>query len=256
MSRIVGLCCAYYGCDYIAYALRAIAPFCDEVFVFLTDTPSHGTTTNLVCPDSPEEMMAAICGAGIGDKLRVVRGRWNNEGEHRNEIFKYANDGDLIVVCDADEIWDSNNLMACISLMNAHPEIPMCRVRMVTLYRSFGWYCTDPMTQERLIRVGADRIQNASTYSPYSQLPERPDIWHLGYARMPKDVEYKQSIHGHVGEWRQGWFQEKFLGWTPTNYRLDCHPTCVGFWNPQPFDKNLLPEDLKTHPYWNKDVIE
>lgn len=252
MPRVVGQVIAFYGKDHIGYALRAIAPFCDEVFVFLTDQPSHGTTTNLVCPDSPKEMMEAICGAGIGNKLRVIRGRWNNEGEHRNEILKYVQDGDLIVIADADEIHVAEQLERNIQYMQAN-DFERMKVRMTTLWRSFGWYCTDPMMQDRLIKVGAT---SGVCYAPFSELPERADVFHAGYARMPNDVEFKQKIHGHVLEWRQGWFEQKFLGWRPNNGVTDLHPTCVDFWTAQPFNKELLPAGLKNHPFYQMEVIE
>ena len=252
MSKIVGQMICHYGVDFIAYALRSIAPFVDELFVFYTDIPSHGTPSPLPCPDSPEQMRAAILGAGVGDKLRLIEGRWNGEGEHRNQIFNYTSPGDLIIVADADEVWDSKNLQACIDLMNAMPDKKFLKVRMTNLWRSFNFICTDPMTQDRLVRVGAS---GGIVWSPTSALPEYPDIWHLGYARKPVDIEYKLSCHGHIGSIFPEWYQSKFLAWTPANGVTDCHPDCRDFWYPKSFDKNLLPDDLKSHSYFNLDII-
>lgn len=242
-----------YGADYCAYALRSIAPFVDELFVFLALEPSHGTQSSLICPDSTDQMRAAIQGAGLGDKLRLIEGRWNSEGEHRAEILKYVSSGDLIVVVDADEIWVPDKLEAAIGSMNANPDHRWYKVRMVNFFRSFNWICCDPMTQDRLIRVGPE---NGVIYSPFSTLPKHPDVAHFGYARKPIDVAFKASIHGHHSEWREGWLEQKFLAWQPNNQVGDLHPTCVGFWETQPFDKNSLPVIMMDHPYFEMPVIE
>lgn len=252
MAKIVSQTITHYGKDYIAYALRAVEPHVDKVLVFLTDKPSHGTDSGLVCPDSIEDMREAINGAGIGSKLEVIEGRWGGESDHRNAVFSHVDTGDLIVVADADEIWSGPNLNEGIISMNVNPNIRNYKVRMTTLWRSFGFQCTDPMTQDRIIRVG---MNDGVIYSPVSSLPDNPDIWHFGYARKPKDVAYKISIHGHVGSIFPYWYQDKFLDWTPDNGVTDCHPDCERFWYPKPFDKNLLPDDMKNHPYFNLDII-
>jgi len=254
MGKIVSLTIVHYGADYISYALRSVAPFVDEIYVMLASQPSHGTPTNLVCPDSPEQMRETILNSGpsVLNKLRLVEGRWDNEGQHRDEIYNYTKHGDLIVVVDADEVWDAKNLQSGIALMQSMPEKKWYKVRMTNFWRSFNWACTDPMMQDRIVRVGAPSEE--IIYSPFSALPEYPDIWHFGYARKPKDIEYKIQIHGHFDEWRGDWYQDKFLDWKPGI--VDVHPTCVGFWTPQPFNKELLPEDLKSHPYYSLDRIE
>lgn len=250
--KIVSLTICHYGADYIGCALRAVEPFVDEVYVLYTETPSHGTGTDLVCPDSKSRMYAAVAASGVKEKLKFIDGTWDSEHAHRDEIYKHVNQGDLIVVADADEVWDADNLKINLEMMKAHPTIGWYKVRMTNLWRSFNWACTDPMTQDRIIRArGGSEI----LYSSSSKLPERPDIWHFGYARKPIDIEYKMAIHGHVAEIFPEWYTEKFLKWTPNNNVTDCHPACRDFWFPKPFDKNLLPSDLHLHPYAEMDII-
>lgn len=254
MSKVVSLTIVLYGADYIQYALRSVAPFVDEVYVFLTDQPSHGTQSGLTCPDSLEQMRAAIMDAGIGGKLRLFQGVWGVEAEHRSEIYKYVEPGDLVVVVDADEIWRPKNLGSCIELMKSLPDKKVMKIGMTHFWRSFNWACIDGMTQDRILRAGSD---GDVIYSPFSDLPGHPDIFHFGYARSLADVFYKQSIHGHISEWRQNWFESKFLAWTPESGIIDVHPTCShNFWIPQKFDKNLLPDIMKDHPYNNLEIIE
>lgn len=246
---IVSQTICLYGADHLPYALRAVEPLVDKVFVFYTSQPSHGTSTNIPCPDSRDDIMRAIDSVK-STKIVVIEGIYSNESEHRAEIFKYVSDDDLIVVCDADEVWNQDKLEKGIKAAYDH-NCERYKVRMTHLWRSFSWTCTDPMTQDRLIRRAGAGI----LYSPFSSLPDEPDIWHLGYARAEKDIAYKIGIHGHRAEWRDEWLNEKFLNWSPGV--IDVHPTCKeDFWIPQPFDKTKLPIDLYSHPYYNLEIIQ
>lgn len=76
---------------------------------------------------------------------------------------------------------------------------------------------------------------------------------HLGYCLPFNLMRYKWASHGHVHELRPGWL-ERYENWKPGE--MDIHPTCEqGMWNPEPFDKNQLPEVLRDHPYWNMEMI-
>lgn len=250
MSKIVAQVCVHYGQDYIGYALKAVAPFVDECLVFYTDQPSHGTSTNLVCPDSAEDMSAAIMEAGpkVVNKLNFIQGRWGDESAHRSEIFKYTNPGDIVVVADADEIWVPKRLERLIEDMKLDPTHDQC-VRLHTPWRSFNWIVKDEMQPRRIFTI--DGGQSGSRYSG-----GQPDIYHFGYARKPIDIAYKIGIHGHKNEWRDGWFENKYLAWTPGCGIIDTHPTCTDIWNPEPFDQSNLPLVMVEHPYAAMELIE
>jgi hypothetical protein len=79
-------------------------------------------------------------------------------------------------------------------------------------------------------------------------------VFHFGYARSIEDIRYKISCHGHKSEWRNDWFDNKYCKW-PASGNNDLHPTCRDTWNAQPYDKMLLPEFMRSHPYFSLDVI-
>jgi hypothetical protein len=79
-------------------------------------------------------------------------------------------------------------------------------------------------------------------------------IYHFGYAQSKKIMDYKFDIHGHKNEIKKGWLENTYYGWEPG--KINLHPTCDVWQEARPFDKNILPEILKLHPNFNKDIIE
>ena len=47
--------------------------------------------------------------------------------------------------------------------------------------------------------------------------------------------------------------EEKYFSWVPG--MNDVHPVAIGLWNPQSFEKEMLPEVLKKHPNYDKWMI-
>jgi len=66
-------------------------------------------------------------------------------------------------------------------------------------------------------------------------------------------MRYKLDIHGHKSELRPNWLEEKWLNWKEGI--SDLHPVSIGLWSTETFDKTTLPEILKQHINYNKDVI-
>ena len=64
-------------------------------------------------------------------------------------------------------------------------------------------------------------------------------------------MRYKYKIFGHASEIRDKWLDETYYGTTMT----DLHPVSLNLWNAVEFDKNTLPEFLKEHANFNKEVI-
>jgi hypothetical protein len=65
----------------------------------------------------------------------------------------------------------------------------------------------------------------------------------------------KWNISGHAHELRPGWIDEVLYKWTPENNFPNLHPVAHGIWNATPYDKNTLPDILKQHPNFNKELI-
>lgn len=245
----IAYCPLHYGSDYLGWSIKSIYDYVDKIYILYSPTPSQGFNTDLNNPDSEESLKeSAFIFGDPGDKIEWVVGSWKNEGEHRdfiNELTKEM-DIDIILSLDADEVWPQDGIEYLIKEAEESP-FKTNRIRMVTLWRSFSWYCTDEMWPIRIVcPKKPEGIFNLGVE------PERR-IFHFGYARSLRDIEYKLQVQGHRGEWRSEWW-DRYKAW-PSSGNNDFHPVCQNVWNITPFDKSLLPEYLKDHPYYNKDVI-
>jgi cellulose synthase/poly-beta-1,6-N-acetylglucosamine synthase-like glycosyltransferase len=246
--KVIAYYIIHYGKDYLSYSIRSIYESVDEIVIFYTDRPSHSSGTLLKCPDSEQDLMQAAVEYDPENKVKWLKGNWNAENEHRGAAYNYAkaNNADVLLAVDADEVWKPEILKELIQY-TYNNNVGQLLVWMRHLWRSFDYVCDDMMRQARVHNMYAD-FQNIK----YADLRENC-IWHFGYARSFKDVEYKISIHGHRGEWRDsGWLENVYKVWPPTP---DVHPTCANTWSPIPFNKELLPEFMRDHPYYNIEKI-
>ena len=249
--KVLAYVILHYGADYLKYAIQSVYPVVDEILILYTDKPSHGHETNMVCPDDQETLMEEAHYNDVDSKVVWKNGTYGREGIHRDTAFDYAkqNGFNIVVALDSDEIWKTHILKELIQEVYERKS-SKCLIHMRHLWRSFNYICDDPMRQERIYYIGEDK-----TDLIYAAQPEN-HVWHFGYARMLRDVEYKISIHGHSNEWilpKDRWFNEKYKPFPPAQ---DVHPTCVNTWNPIPFDRNELPELMRNHPWFEVDEIK
>ncbi len=244
---IVAFTALHYGADYLAYAIRSVAPQVDKWVFAYSPHGSHGHRSHYKCPDS-EDSLRAIAEAELGSKLLWHRGEWQAEGHQRDVVYELAPDADLIVVVDFDEVWHEDSLAAAIEqglAMNARNG----RVPFRHFWRSFNWVCADLAQPVRII--------NPRHAGGNAEIDMPAPVEHFGYARTPEAIIYKIAVHGHLGEWRHDWLPNKFLPWSPlTGPFEDLHPTNVDFWTARPFDKKALPELMHEHPYWDMEIIK
>ena len=242
----------HYGYDYLPYSVKSIYDHVDKIFVVYTAHPSHGQGTKQVNPETRAEVINSLYLFGDPkNKIEVVDGTFANEGQHRSVINKHYPHSDLTLIVDADEIWHENTISKVIPWCQSQPA-HCFKMSFIHFWRSFKYVLRDPCYPDRLFKPKV--AQGSIAYIPAEFGP----VFHFGYAREERFIRYKIDIHGHKNEWRHDWFESKFRAW-PTNRQIgDVHPTChQNFWGvPQPFDLNDLPSVLKTHPYYNLDVIQ
>ena len=235
---IVAYSAVHYGLDYLYYAVKAVEDVVDKHIILYAEGPSFGYETELVCPDSKENLQAAVASF---DHVDWIDGKWSNEGDHRRFLDTcLPGDTEFVVVVDADEVWDKDSLIECLELSTAHDNRSN---NFVHLWRSFNWACMDVLAPSR--------IYNRKVEGGINYIPGR--IYHFGYAISPELMRYKWAIHGHRDELRAGWL-EKYETWTPGVG--DVHPANDKWWYPEPFDKSVMPALMREHPYWRREIIE
>lgn len=249
MPRVNAYYAIHYGVDYLEYSIRSIYNAVDWIGIFYARLPSHGyRDPTLKNPDSEDEVRAVIRRAGDPQsKVVWLPGQWFSEGQHRDHAFMVTKSwgADLVLVVDSDEVWDPAVLPEVL-VEAARMDAEHIRLPFIHFWRSFSWVCRDEMMPIR--------IQKAVRGQDGYLRPPTP-VYHFGYAQRPDIVKYKAAIHGHRGEWRNGWFGEKFLAWSPAAQVGDVHPTCEDIWYPERFDKEQLPDLMRDHPYWNEELI-
>jgi hypothetical protein len=242
---IVGYSMVLYGKDYLAYALRSLRDYVDRHVIIYSDAPTFGSHTTLPCPDTRDELKT-IALEVLREKLVWVEGMPQNY-ESVMTIFPST---ELILEVDADEVWTPNLLAN--ALRNWHSDSFLrgsIRIPMVHHWRSFDYVCRDQSWPIRL-------YNNKSGIGKELVLQPTPDdvIHHFGYARALSDMRYKIETSAHRGEWRAGWWDDVFMRF-PSRLN-DLHPVVEGMWRAEPYDKSCLPDFMREHPYYNKEVIE
>jgi hypothetical protein len=249
---VIACCALHYGREYLEHAVRSVQDVVDEVHILYSSKPTFGHTTYLPCPDSETDLLAAALRGSVKKPVIWHRGRWRTESAHRDAFHAVADEAraEVIVVLDADEVWEQGTLALAVEQAAERPEAEL-RVRLVHFWRSLHWVCTDAAMPVRLLKP-------AGSGEGYLDGQAAP-VLHLGYAQSAAVVAYKQEIHGHKAEWRPGWLEEKFLPWLPDTPIADVHPTCAdGFWNPVPVDDEtaaLVRRLLGDHPYMEAEWI-
>jgi hypothetical protein len=81
-------------------------------------------------------------------------------------------------------------------------------------------------------------------------------VYHFSTAQRMDIMRYKLEIHGHKDEIRPNWLSGIYEAWQP-GMVIDkgLHLVSYDLWNAVPFDKTTMPEILKQHPNYDKDVI-
>lgn len=236
----------HYGKLYLRESLQSVVNVVDKFVMMYTPKPSYGYGTDAVCPDSEFEMMK-IAIEVLGDKLVWVNKVFGNEGEHRSHIYNYSEGFDVMVTLDADEVFKESDLIEAIKIVHAGDKWHYGVHGYINFWKSFSFCTTDGYAPIRFTNL--KNTGNGEGTVPCI-------IYHFSCAQSDEVMRYKYCVHGHKSEIRENWLEEIYFAWTPQNQFNDVHPVAYGLWNPVPFDKNTLPDSLKQHPNFNKEIIE
>jgi hypothetical protein len=245
---IVAYVALHYGLDYLHAAIMSVLDEVDQVWCLYSPVGSHGTRSNEVCPDHAADLYEVAHDAAGAKFHWYLSTDWRTEGEQRDSIYTLAPYADFVITLDADEIWQAGAVTAAVNHLkeSGHGGVLL---PMVHYWRSFSRCMTDdPAYPCRIINVHSDN-------PIHDTLRGHGVIHHFGYAQRSEIVRYKQSTHGHIGEWRRDidWYGERFAA----NAQADCHPTMKDWWTPQavnPYDLGL-PTWMQAHEYADLDVI-
>jgi hypothetical protein len=249
--RVLGYVMLHYGLEYLEYVIRAIDPFCEKIMIFYTPVPTHNSSIGVACPEKEEDLKKiALSASGKIQWINVSGQNISNEGKHRNLVFAYAKEYDLVLNADSDEVWNQDALDRFLKEAADVDSRYIGVYGFVNFYRSFNWVVTDGFYPIRIHNMHSIVSETKTIGNAQEQ-----NIYHFGYAQREEIVKYKIGIHGHRGSWKKNWLKEKFLDFDPLTTTL-MHPDSEQVWvKAETFDKTTLPEMLKSHPYYNLEKI-
>ena len=241
--KILAYIILHTGAPYLKAAVDAILPQVDKLIIAYSPVPTQGFKTDIPCPDKWEDLYP------LAEDAIWIYGQWRNEVEHLDAVWPYTRGFDYLVRLDSDEIFPPGMVDEMIAQAETVPS-QRFRIPFQHFWRSFSKVCRDGSHPIRLTKLHGGVKGSEVT------LDSKGGKWvvhHMGYAQPTKYIEYKMAVSGHKPEWRKNWFDDIWL----KNEQINVHPVMFeGHWNSEDFDKNTLPEVLKQHPYFNKEIIE
>ena len=234
----------HYGSPYLDAVIRSIDPHVEKILILYTESPSYGQNRGMKNPDNRQQLYDIAHGAS--DKIQWVQIRSvGQENHHRQMVNNYAQEYDLIMAVDSDEIFDDVEQMKEAAMATNCQTVNVGGDRWWHFWRSFNECNRDGFYPTRFHvvkgKVGAEIIHVGK-------------IYHMGYA-MPEDLtKYKISVHGHK-DILNTWLSTKWLNYKRGVTTL-LHPDSQTVWiETEPFDKTTLPQILKDHPFYELERI-
>lgn len=243
--RLIASCPIFYGGEYLDAAIKSVEPYVEEIIMLYTDKPSYGHGTNTPCPENESDLKNIAYSAS--KKVRWVNVSANQESHHRGHIFKFAEAGkyDGVLTFDADEIFA--NLTDLIPQFHASKARNIGFASYVNFWKSFNHACYD----------GFSPIRYYNLHNKEGQENFNAKVYHFGCAQRMPIMEYKLLIHGHKSEIRANWLENVYKRWQPgMEIENGLHLVANNLWpNATPYDKTQLPDILKSHFNYSKEII-
>lgn len=241
--RVAAFYPIHYGTEYLEVSIKSIEPLVEKIFMLYTSTPSYGYNSDAKCPETREQIKAVAEAAS--SKVTWVDIFSTTEGFHRDLAFRCSAGYDVLVACDSDEVWDTEDLKRCIQETYDGKSWRRNVNGFINFWKSFNMVCIDGFQPARLYNLNVkDKSQETISGK----------IYHFGCAQSKEIMDYKYEIHGHKSEIRPNWLNDIYYKWKDSDRQL--HPVSLQIWDrAEPFDKTKLPEILKQHKNYGKDVI-
>lgn len=245
--KVLGFMTIHYAGDYLKESLLSVVDHVDKMVIAYSKYGSQGHHTNAQCPDSEEDIFA-ICRDVLGDKMIWDRkDRYGAENEHRGVKYNYSNGYDLVLTVDSDEVYKSDELDASFDYAFNNEERFYGIDGFINFWRSFNHVCLDGFRPIRL--------ENLHKRNANQNLNLKQTIYHFSTCQPEAIMRYKYLVFGHANEIKPNWLNGTFYGWAPDIDIKDLHCVSYNLWNAIPFDKNELPESLKIHQNFSKDLV-
>lgn len=243
---VVGYTILFYGKEYFRESLLSVVNYVDKFVVLYTQLPSQGQSDDLL-PEDTEEALKQIATEVLGDKLIWdSKEQYCHENEHRMAIQKYITDENVLLIVDADEIYEESTLADTIEKV-ANSDVRYLGVSgFINFWKAFDVYFDDGFTPIRFMN-----LKNGAGQKVINQ-----EIFHFSCAQSIETIKYKWTVSGHKHELKKEWFDIYNSTDDLSDTDLSRHPVSYDIWkNPKKFDKSKMPIYLQEHKNFNKTII-
>lgn len=277
--KIAAVYCIYNEEEYIEYSIKSIYDFVDKIVVCLSLAPytTYNTQVNQMHweNDKTEGIIERLSRGD--DKFKIIKGTWNEQIAHRNTAMKYCIEKgyNYHFLIDGDEVYKREHLDAIAGEIAAHPEVGSFVIKCTIFWRSFKYRIPAEMVAwcpRRIFKITTQRnilglkwpyrcrfigINATNSLGEVYQIPTQKAIfYHFSYAKSARAMREKLATFPHADIILDGWYENVWLKWPENRQMRNIHPT-----NPEKFptlkytEPEDLPEVMKSHPYYNKEII-
>ncbi len=276
--KIAAVFCVYNEEEYLEHSVRAILPAVDRAFLLLGNAPydAYNPKARAVSrPDGTSRLVERL--AAAHPKIRLVRGLWASEVDHRNAGLRLClEEGmDYYWLVDGDEVYRSDHLEHILRRIAQDPRTGTFIVKCHIFWRSFSYRIPAQIQAWRPRRIfkitRARRIlgmplphplrfvgQNEmNSLGPIHEFPpEEAVFYHFSYARSSSAMEDKLRTFSHAHEIPRDWFNQVWKRWPADRGMENIHPVDPPkFPRVVPMPPDDLPAILRDHPYHGLDII-
>jgi hypothetical protein len=270
----MNLCAAYKvfnGGLYLAYSMKSIYNYVDQIVIFVSTKPWNGPlvplddTVEIIrkFPDPMRKIRFVVqdfrydedAGSGHANELREMNALLNYVRKEFPSTTHY-------LYIDADEVWQPDHMRKLRRLLSAPTVVGEVHVAWRCYWKSFK-YWIDPFEPSRptiAFRVTPDTkfvtIRDTNMEPKHFVSPDNFFLHHFSYALTSDMVAKKIKAWSHCKEIASSWYEKVWLAWDANRTMENLHPV-----NPPeykraaPADESQLPEVMKGHPFFGKDIV-
>lgn len=276
--KIGAVFCVYNEEEYLEYAVRSILPAADRVYILLGRQPYNAynpAARETSQPDGTEPLVDRL--GREHPQITVVKGVWDSEVDHRNAGLELClEDGmEYHWLVDGDEVYREDHLRNIRRTLETIPKVGTFIIKCHIFWRSFSyripaqqmswrprrifkmtrhrWLLGVPLPH-RLRFVGQNEMNSLGPV--YEFPPETALFYHFSYARNARAMQDKFRTFSHAHEISQDWVERVWKRWPQERGMTHIHPV-----DPPKFPQALhippvdLPELMKSHPYYGREII-
>ncbi len=248
--QFAAVCVVYDDFRWIPVVLESVYPVIPRIFFFISETPWNGAAA-----DNSKTIQTILEFPDPLSKIEIIKGRWQNETEQRNQALVTLSDRgfEWCFILDADEVYDPNQLQRMIGFTTIDPAVKVWHMHGLTYWKSPEFKIDPPEAfyPPVFVRTRGVRFRQHRSTEPVKAglIPSEVGVYHhLSYARTDQEVFRKIQTFAHASEVKSSWYTEIWKGWDQNHDLQDLNPCYPGQYKraiPQPYEQ--LPPVLQKY---------